>query len=159
MVNVLKEMSLDGIKPDAQTLLNAMRYLSDLIERNPDNTCQADAQQTALSLLSEFNDIGIEPSLGTFDYFMKIFNRAKGAGNAHPIIFDIIAELEKKQKSGHSLKVVSPDDFNFFKEAMFSVCQLNNVKLAYRTHRLLINEEEMGDTLLGTFQSQSFYYK
>ena len=158
MMDILQDMENDQIKPDEQTLNNVMIHICNLIAANSD--CYADAQKTALSALAEFHSIGIEPSLGAYENLLKIFNnKFKSRGKSHTIIFDIIGELEKKQNSGGSLKTVIPDDFNFFREAIFCVSLTNNLKLAYRTYRLLLNEGDQGTVLLGDYKDQNSFYK
>ena len=95
----------------------------------------------------------------TYEYIIKLYNLSALREKCHSIIFDIIEELENKQKSGSSLKVIIPEDVNFFHQAMQWINRLSNVKLAYRTHRLLLNEGENYNALLGGFMTQSYYYK
>ena len=157
LLDILAEMNHAGIKPNEQSLYNSSLYLLHLLVQN--STSHNDAQNTLLSLLSEFRNIGIEPSLGTFENLIKIFDKSKVAGKSHPIISDVITELETKQKTKGSIGAIIPDDFTFFLTAMGSISQLNNIKLAYRTHKLIVNEGAKGPALLGTHATQTLYYK
>ena len=159
LIEILEEMSCNGVDPDYQTLYNSIRYVNNLISSTRENTAFIDAQKTALSLFAEFRNLGIEPTLGAFEYLMKIYNKSVGKGKCHAIIFDIIGELEKKQKAGMSLKLILPEDADFFHQAMDNIFNLKNVKLAYRTHRLLLNEGENCNVLLGGYLYQTYYYK
>ena len=159
MMDILKDMENDGIKPDEQTLYNVTLFLFNLIASNTDTNCHTDAQKIALSALAEFRSIGVEPSLGTYENVLRIYNKSKSKGKTHTIIFDVIEELEKRQNSVGSLNPIIPEDFNFFHQAIFSVSQVNNLKLAYRTHRLLVKEGDNGAALLGNYQNQNHYYK
>ena len=159
LIDILEEMSSKKIQPDHHTLYNAMRYVYNLVHVSKENIFFVEAQKTALSLLSEFSNLGIEPSLGALELLMKIYNKSSGIGKTHPIVFDVIEELEKRQKSGIPLQVIIPEDVDFFHLTMANINKIKNVKLAYRTHRLLLNEGENCNALLGGFLNQSFYHK
>ena len=161
LIEILEEMSENKIHPNEQTLLNSIKYIFHLVAKSRDTTNQyaTDAEKTVLSLLSEFRSLGVEPSLASYEYIIKLYNLSALREKCHSIIFDIIEELENKQKSGSSLKVIIPEDVNFFHQAMQWINRLSNVKLAYRTHRLLLNEGENYNALLGGFMTQSYYYK
>ena len=159
LIDILEEMSANKIQPDQHTLYNAMRYVHNLVSGSRENIYFVEAQKTALSLLSEFRNVGIEPSLGALEVLMKIYNKSAGLGKTHAIVFDVIEELEKRQKSGIPLQVMIPEDVDFFHLTMNNINRIKNVKLAYRTHRLLLNEGENCNALLGGFLNQTFYYK
>ena len=159
LIDILEEMSANKIQPDQHTLYNAMRYVYNLVSGSRENIYFVEAQKTALSLLSEFRNVGIEPSLGALEVLMKIYNKSAGLGKTHAIVFDVIEELEKRQKSGIPLQVMIPEDVDFFHLTMNNINRIKNVKLAYRTHRLLLNEGENCNALLGGFLNQTFYYK
>ena len=158
MIEILKDMNGNKIKPDQQTLFNATRYMY-LLSKTSNTHGRKDAQNISLSLLSEFRNVGIEASLGTYENIIRIFHgHTQIAGTPQTIILDVISELERQQKSGCSLKATIPDDFGFFGCAMNIIQNLNNVKLAYRTHKLLINEGDDGTVLLGDYMKQEYYY-
>lgn len=161
LIEILEEMSDNKIHPNEQTLMNSIKYIFHLVAKSRDATSNyaTEGEKTVLSLLSEFRSLGIEPSLASYEYIIKLYNLSALREKVHSIIFDIIEELENKQKSGSSLKVIIPEDVNFFYQAMQWINKLSNVKLAYRTHRLLLNEGENCNSLLGGFDTQSYYYK
>ena len=154
-------MSENKIHPNEQTLMNSIKYIFHLVAKSRDATSNnaTDGEKTVLSLLSEFRSLGVEPSLASYEYIIKLYNLSALREKCHSIIFDIIEELENKQKSGSSLKIIIPEDVNFFYQAMQWINKLSNVKLAYRTHRLLLNEGENYNALLGGFMTQTYYYK
>ena len=159
LIDILEEMSQNGIAPDEQTIYNSITYVYNLVAKSKESIFVLEGQKTALSLLSEFRNFGIEPSLGTYEYIIKIYNLASTTGKSHAIIFDVIEELEKKQNSGASLKIVIQEDVHFFYQAMQWINKINNVKLAYRLHRLLLNEGEHCNSLLGGMVYENYYYK
>ena len=79
-------MSRNGVDPDEQTLYNAMRYVYNLVSSTRESNAFIDAQKTAQSLFSEFRNLGIEPTLGAFEYLMKIYNKSVGSGKSNAII-------------------------------------------------------------------------
>ena len=157
---ILKDMETEGIHPNEETLNNAMLFLYNLVA-NCQTSYQLEAQKTALSLLSEFRNVGVEPPLAAYANLLKIYNLwDKHSKTKTQILVDIIGELERKQKSGIAIRAIIPEDFTFFREAMFScTAKLGNLNLSYRIHRLAMNEGDYGIALLGNYQDQNNYYK
>ena len=111
------------------------------------------AKNMALKVTAEMKRLGIEPSLATMYFLLKIHAYDK-TGNAAPeILYPIIDYL-----SGKRLQIRDPNDVSFFMDAMF-VCRehLTDVDLAYRIHELLCTGEN--NKLIGDSLKESLYYQ
>jgi len=149
MVECLKKMKAAGAMPDQNTLASCLSALARFCTKVPRESAACNG--FALSLMAEFKNIGVEPSLGAYHNLIQIFY-AKGIREKPMILLDILDALEEKDL----WPATTPTDFSFFHQAMQSARYLNQIKVAYRIHSLL----HTGDNInfLSTHQTSNMYY-
>ncbi|KAK2166424.1 hypothetical protein LSH36_39g08016 [Paralvinella palmiformis] len=134
-----------GLSPTVETFNNAfvtMTYCS-----------MADNYNAAVfvsSLLSEMYACGLEPTLATWYYIMRIVYRDNDCTSY--ALHEIMDHLEGKDLEAHH-----PDDLEFFSTAMVKVCvNLKDLELAYRIDNLLNYRNNY--KLIGNHYLEGLYY-
>ncbi|XP_046430960.1 protein PTCD3 homolog, mitochondrial [Neodiprion fabricii] len=144
MMDVLKTMSRNNVRPDIGTL-NAALQLSTLLK------CPEPGRSVALSIYKEMTNAGVEPSLGTYFYLLTIFCRTYGP--VSEILIDILDRLEGKE-----LEIKDPQDLFFFVKAMdIARNHLMNIDVGHRVHKLLLTGKNYN--LIGENYMESIYYR
>ncbi|EEZ97978.1 small ribosomal subunit protein mS39 [Tribolium castaneum] len=140
----LNQMKDAKLKPNLGTLNAILAALSSM--GNP-----VGARKYALMTLSQFRELGIEPSLGSWSLVLNTFYKDRGPVST--ILHDIINLVENKEHQIRDLK-----DVHFFVTAM-ETCRfyLNDVSLAKRIDRLLHHGENYN--LIGDSYKESVYYR
>ncbi|XP_044748174.1 protein PTCD3 homolog, mitochondrial [Coccinella septempunctata] len=143
IVQLLSEMHEKKIKPNLGTL-NAVLYCLSLMGIKF-------SRESALKVLSEFKNLGIEPSLASWNFILQIFYKDNAPLSS--IMFDIMREIENKQLEIRDLR-----DINFFVAAM-SICRfhLNDLDLAHRVDALLHYGNNYD--LIGNSYKEAVYYR
>ncbi|XP_054258969.1 protein PTCD3 homolog, mitochondrial [Macrosteles quadrilineatus] len=142
--DMLGQIRQQGLFPDLGTLNAALEVLSSMnVHKN--------AQKNALALMTEFRNLGIDPSLTSYYYLLIIF--CKGSSIRSSVLINILDILE-----GKSLTIRDPRDIFFFTEAMDN-CRyhLNDVEAAYRLDKLLHTGDNYN--LIGDSFKESIYYR
>lgn len=140
LLTMMKNMKVD---PNLGTLNACMGTISVMGGRMP--------KVYALRIISEFKNIGIEPSLATWYFVLQTF--CKERGPVSHVLIDILNQVEGKE-----FQIRDSRDTFFFMVAM-SVCRnhLHDKGLAYRVDALL----HVGDNynLIGDSYKESVYYR
>ncbi|XP_046311945.1 small ribosomal subunit protein mS39 [Marmota monax] len=143
MLELLKHMSVQKVKPNLQTFNTLLKCL---------RRFHAFGRMPALQTLREMKAIGIEPSLATYHHIIQMFYQPGSSAKAPSlIIYDIVNELAGKAFSPKDL-----DDDMFFQSAMSVCSSLKDLELAYEVHGLL----NTGDNrkFIGPDLRRNFYY-
>uniref|UniRef100_A0A8D2IR68 Small ribosomal subunit protein mS39 n=1 Tax=Urocitellus parryii TaxID=9999 RepID=A0A8D2IR68_UROPR len=143
MLELLKHMSVQKVKPNLQTFNTLLKCL---------RRFHAFGRMPALQTLREMKAIGIEPSLATYHHIIQVFYQPGSSAKAPSlIIYDIVNELAGKAFSPKDL-----DDDMFFQSAMSVCSSLKDLELAYEVHGLL----NTGDNrkFIGPDLRRNFYY-
>jgi pentatricopeptide repeat domain-containing protein 3 len=144
VVDLLSQMKAANLSPNLGTL-NSVLYVLSYIGNS------GLAKQYTLKTLSEFKNLGIEPSLASWYYVLLTFCKTRGPTST--ILNDILDLIENKEHKIRDLK-----DVNFFVTAM-EMCRhhLNDVAAATRVDNLL----HYGDNynLIGDSYKESVYYR
>jgi len=150
ITNVLTKMKEAKIAPDAETLVCCLEAVARACNKHKGNypaSCEL-----GLSLLSEFRAaVGVEPSLGAFYQLLEIFY-SKTNRERPMIMKDFLDALEGKDM----WPAKSVQDFNFFSRAMEVCAYLNNTRMAYRLHEMLLSGKNVN--LLGNAMNLERYY-
>ncbi|XP_053600276.1 small ribosomal subunit protein mS39 [Plodia interpunctella] len=143
--SLLQQMNEQGITPEPETLSSSLRSLAAWGGGRA-------LQHTALQVLAEFTQLGIQPGLSAYYYLLCLF--CKERGPRIDILTGILNDLEKRD----NLTAMEPTDTNFFITAM-GVCSdhLQDIKLAERLHALLMKGENY--KLVGDAYKESIYYR
>lgn len=149
IVERLNKMKSTGLMPDTNTLVSCLSVIARYCEKakRDSGVCN----QFALSLLTEFKNIGVDPSLGAYLHLINIFY-AKGLRERPMILVDILDDLEEKDL----WPATSLADFSFFERAMDVARFLNQIKLAYRIHGLLHTGDNVN--FLSNYMSTNKYH-
>lgn len=143
IIELLTMMKNAHVNPNLGTLNACLNTTSMMGGKNP--------RDYALSILAEFKNIGVEPSLASWHYVLQTF--CKDRGPVSHVIVDILNEIEGKEFEIRDMK-----DTNFFATAM-DVCRnhLHDRSLAKRVDDLL----HVGDNynLIGDSFKESVYYR
>ncbi|XP_015592130.1 protein PTCD3 homolog, mitochondrial isoform X2 [Cephus cinctus] len=140
---ILMDMAAQGVQPNIGTLNASLKVVSSL--------SQNFAKDLARSLITEFTTIGIEPSLASYYYVLRIFCQEKGPTNN--VLSEIIQELEGKE-----LKVQDPMDTFFFMTAMdVAKNHLHDAVVAERLHGLLLAKDNY--KFIGDSYKESVYFR
>ncbi|KAJ8681671.1 hypothetical protein QAD02_017463 [Eretmocerus hayati] len=137
-------MAQKNVKPNVNTLNAALKCVSHL--GNP-----SDHQDFALNVLGEFKFLGIEPSLATYYYLLKIYYDR----NAPPsgILTEILDNIECVEE----LKVQNIDDKEFLCAAMEAAYLMRDLESAHRIHRILLKNKNY--KFLGGQMKENIYYR
>ncbi|KAF6202944.1 hypothetical protein GE061_003351 [Apolygus lucorum] len=145
MVETMSEMNSVGIQPNLDTLNSVLRCLEAIAGNK--NT-----KMNAQSILVEFKNLGIEPSLASYAHLIRIFVR--DTGRLSGVIRSIIETLEKNPEQ---IKPRCPTDNLFFIRAMDAIANtLGDRELADRLDKLLHKSDY---SLVGSSFSESVYYR
>nr|CAH0102877.1 unnamed protein product [Daphnia galeata] len=137
-------MAHAGIKPNVRSLNATLQSVS----RIPISRV---AREKALKLMSDFKSIGVNPSLGTYFFLVKIFCREKGPMSN--ILIDIIHRIEEEMPPLQDV-----EDVAFFSEAMKNCnYHLDDVQLAKRLHSLVSLPQNQ--VFIGDSYKESIYYR
>ncbi|XP_055452313.1 pentatricopeptide repeat domain-containing protein 3, mitochondrial [Psammomys obesus] len=142
-LDLLKHMVAQKVKPNLQTFNTVLKCLQKFYSFG---------KLPALQTLREMKYVGIEPSLATYHYIIRLFyQRGSSIKVTSFIIYDIMNELEGRKFSPRDL-----DDDKFFQSAINVCSSLRDLELAYRVHGLL----NTGDNrkLIGHDLQRNFYY-
>uniref|UniRef100_W8AZV6 Small ribosomal subunit protein mS39 n=1 Tax=Ceratitis capitata TaxID=7213 RepID=W8AZV6_CERCA len=142
--DLLQQMAHQQLRPNLGTLNAALEVVSTFGNFKL-------ARSSALKVLAEFKQLGIEPSLGTYYYLLIIFCRDR-APVSH-IIVDILHELK-----GREFTIQHPKDTFFFATAM-DVCRnhLHDKTLARNVDELLHTGNNYD--LIGDTYKEAVYYR
>ncbi|XP_054739891.1 protein PTCD3 homolog, mitochondrial [Anastrepha obliqua] len=141
---LLQQMAHQQLKPNLYTLNGTLGVVSTFGNFKF-------ARSSALKILAEFKQVGIEPSLGTYYYLLIIFCRDR-APVSH-IIVDILHQIK-----GREFTIQHPRDTFFFATAM-DVCRnhLHDKSLAKKVDELLHTGNNYD--LIGDTYKESVYYR
>ncbi|KAI7693072.1 Protein PTCD3 -like protein, partial [Sarcoptes scabiei] len=131
--NLLKTMALKRLKPDLGTLNSTLRQLSRFKFWNR-------MMETTSKVFNELAfKFGIEPSLATYLYLLRIFYRSKNSQSS--LIYDIMHKIGQRR-----FEPKDGNDVYFFLTAMDTASNLNDLQLAYEINDLAeINRKMMGN--------------
>jgi len=150
ITNTLTRLRDLGIRPNAETLVCSLHAVSRTASKHKGN--YAGCCELALSIMAEFKEIGVEPSLGAFYQLLEIFY-TKTSRERPLIIKDILDLLEGKDM----WPAQSLQDFDFFLRAAEVSGLLNSNKIAYRIHNLVLTGNNIN--LLGNLRKSERYYE
>ncbi|XP_033254037.1 protein PTCD3 homolog, mitochondrial-like [Drosophila miranda] len=141
---LLQQMSEQKLRPNLGTLNAIIQCISTFGNFKL-------ARTSALKILPEFKQLGVNRSLGTYYYLLIIFCRERGP--VSHVIVDILNEI-----AGREFRVEHPKDTYFFATAI-DVCRnhLNDKSLAKKVNELLHpgnNYDLIGDSF-----KESIYYR
>ncbi|EDW32494.1 GL10414 [Drosophila persimilis] len=141
---LLQQMSEQKLRPNLGTLNAILQCISTFGNFKL-------ARTSALKVLPEFKQLGVNPSLGTYYYLLIIFCRERGP--VSHVIVDILNEI-----AGREFRVEHPKDTYFFATAM-DVCRnhLNDKSLAKKVNELLHTGNNYD--LIGDSFKESIYYR
>ncbi|XP_038608748.1 pentatricopeptide repeat domain-containing protein 3, mitochondrial isoform X2 [Tachyglossus aculeatus] len=143
MVDLLKQMAAQGLKPNLQTFNTVLKTLKKL---------GVAGRIPALQTLNEMKAVNIEPSLATYYHLLEIFYKhVPSTRGPAPLIYEIMNEIQGKRFFPRDL-----DDDKFFQAAMRVCSSLKDLELAYQVHDLL----QTGDNwkFIGGDSQRVFYY-
>uniref|UniRef100_A0A1B0CTC8 Small ribosomal subunit protein mS39 n=1 Tax=Lutzomyia longipalpis TaxID=7200 RepID=A0A1B0CTC8_LUTLO len=142
--DTLKLMAEHKLKPNIATLNIVLELISGIFGWK-------DARQRAMSLLVEFKNLGIQPSLASWYHILNIFYRERSPMSG--VLIDILDEIEKQD-----LVPCDHKDSNFFVTAM-NICanQFQSVQLANRLNELL--KRAGNGIFIGDSVKESVYYR
>jgi len=148
---ILTDMKDRGVRPDVQTLCNYLKMIASFKANTKGQARPTHLLGMASAVMSEFrNVLGVEPSLGCYHYYAK-----SGTFNE---VYEYVDAIHALEKSGKKLEVVIPEDFLFFKSAMFALQRSNRrdigMDAVYRLHKLAMTNE----AVLGDLSSVQDYY-
>lgn len=143
MLDLLKTMKEKGINPNLGTLNACLNSISEMGTKN--------AKDYSIQIMTEFKNIGIEPSLGSYYHILQTFCRDRGP--VSHVLVDILNEIEGKEFEIQDIK-----DTMFFVTAM-DVCKnhLYDLNLAKRVDAFLHVGENYN--LIGDSYKESIYYR
>ncbi|CAH0391657.1 unnamed protein product [Bemisia tabaci] len=146
---IFDKMKSQEVMPNIQTLNAALATLAAM-------ATMKNCPKIALALITEFKQLGIEPSLASFYHLLQIMFKREGA--KPPILNEILDFLETQG----NLEARDAEDINFFVAAM-NVCtyKLEDLNLAYRLNNVLHtgnNYDLMGDSLKESIYYRNFFY-
>ncbi|KAI7693071.1 Protein PTCD3 -like protein [Sarcoptes scabiei] len=158
--NLLKTMALKRLKPDLGTLNSTLRQLSRFKFWNR-------MMETTSKVFNELAfKFGIEPSLATYLYLLRIFYRSKNSQSS--LIYDIMHKIGQRRfepKDGNDGMIAymkylityyqSFVSVYFFLTAMDTASNLNDLQLAYEINDLA----EINRKMMGNFSIESVYRK
>lgn len=146
ILDILRDMRKTETAPNVVTFNEILAVLS---------RQQTWRQSRILSLrtMAEMQRLGIEPSLATLFFLLRIHAFDRTGAPAPEILYEMMEHL-----SGRELQIRDARDVNFFMQAMI-VCneQLCDVDLAYKIHELLCTGEN--GKLMGDAVKESNYYQ
>jgi len=151
IIAYLTKMKTKDISPNEDTLVSCLSVVARFISKVSRNTVPC--TEFALSLLTEFKNIGVQPSLGVYYNLLNIFY-TKSNKEKSMILVDILDDVEARENLWPAKTL---DDFNFFHRAMEVARHLNQIKLSYRIHDLLHTGNNQN--FLTSFQISNYYYK
>ncbi|XP_075223114.1 small ribosomal subunit protein mS39 [Lycorma delicatula] len=142
--DLLGEMNEKNITPNIKTLNSVLDVLVGM--KTNKNT-----KLYALSVITEFKELGIEPSLASYYYLLLIYCRDSTRKSA--ILIDIMDALD-----GKTFTIQDAKDTFFFVTAM-EICNthLSDVVLANRVNSLLLNGKNYN--LIGDSYKESVYLR
>lgn len=142
--DTLRLMGSHNVKPNITTLNIVLELVSSIFGWK-------DARQMSMSILVEFKNLGIRPSLASWYHILNIFYRERSPMSG--ILIDILDEIEKE-----NLEASDHKDSHFFVTAM-NVCtnQFHSVQLANRINDLLKRSENR--IFIGDSIKESVYYR
>ncbi|CAG9802388.1 unnamed protein product [Chironomus riparius] len=143
MLDLLKTMKEKGVSPNLGTLNACLNSISEMGSKN--------AKDYAIQIMTEFKNIGIEPSLASYYHILHTF--CKDRGPVSHVLVDILNEIEGKEFEMRDIK-----DTMFFVTAM-DVCRnhLYDLNLAKRVDAFLHFGENYN--LIGDSYKESIYYR
>lgn len=143
MLDLLKTMNEKGISPNLGTLNACLNSISEMGTKN--------AKEYTIQIMTEFKNIGIEPSLASYYHILHTFCRDRGP--VSHVLVDILNEIEGKEFEMRDIK-----DTMFFVSAM-DVCRnhLYDLNLAKRVDAFLHQGENYN--LIGDSYKESIYYR
>lgn len=143
MLDLLKTMNEKGISPNLGTLNACLNSISEMGTKN--------AKEYTIQIMTEFKNIGIEPSLASYYHILHTFCRDRGP--VSHVLVDILNEIEGKEFEMRDIK-----DTMFFVTAM-DVCRnhLYDLNLAKRVDAFLHQGENYN--LIGDSYKESIYYR
>uniref|UniRef100_A0A1B6E9B4 Pentacotripeptide-repeat region of PRORP domain-containing protein n=1 Tax=Clastoptera arizonana TaxID=38151 RepID=A0A1B6E9B4_9HEMI len=138
------EIKQQGLTPNLGTLNSGLEVLSTM-------TSNKNSKSLSLKLIAEFNNLGIEPSLASYHYLLRIFCKERVGKSM--ILLNILDNLEGKE-----LTIRHPKDVLFFNTAM-DICRyyLLDVGLAFKLDNLLHTADNYN--LIGDSYKESLYYR
>ncbi|KAK9871049.1 hypothetical protein WA026_010007 [Henosepilachna vigintioctopunctata] len=143
IISILTEMNDKKLKPNLGTLNSILYCLKSMANKF--------SKEYALKVLSEFEGLGIQPSLATWTFVLQIFCRERGPIST--ILYDILNKIENEK---HTMRDIR--DVSFFVTAM-AMCRfhLNDYGLAKRLDKHL----HIGNNydLIGDSYKESIYYR
>lgn len=141
---VLTSMARQTLKPNVATLNAVLATISTI-------GMYKLSRSYCLSILSEFKELGVVPSLGSWYYILTIFCRERGP--VSHVLVDILNQIEGKEFKIQDLK-----DTFFFASAM-EVCRnhLHDKDLAKRLDNILHTGSNYD--LIGDSYRESIYYR
>ncbi|XP_034104058.1 protein PTCD3 homolog, mitochondrial [Drosophila albomicans] len=142
--DLMQQMAEQQLRPNLGTLNAALQCISSFGNFKL-------ARSSALKILSEFKQLGVVPSLGTYYFLLIIFCRER-APVSH-VIVDILNEI-----AGKNFKIEHQRDTYFFATAM-DVCRnhLHDKALAKKVDELLHTGNNYD--LVGDSFKESIYYR
>lgn len=142
-LDVLKDMAAAGVSPNIDTF-NSILYM--LMQYKKLTV----ARTWSMSVLSEINQCGLEPSLTTWSHLINIHYAHPDSQS--PLLSQIIDHL-----NGRQLSLRHPSDYEFFGTAMETCFEnLKDLDLAYKIDALL--NEGNNQSLLGYSTRITIYY-
>ncbi|KAK2586022.1 hypothetical protein KPH14_010590 [Odynerus spinipes] len=139
---LLKEMSLNGIRPNVGTLNAALETIHSF-------TYYKKVMKFIHSLLGEFKTAGIKPSLAS--YHLVLVSASQHSESVASILYDILNVLEKD-----TLTLCDPNDINFFPLAMNIANKKRDRELGERIHALLLKDDNC-KFITTSFVENSYY--
>jgi pentatricopeptide repeat domain-containing protein 3 len=150
LTNILTTLRTEGLQPNPETLVSCLQAVARAGSKQKAN--YPSCCELALSLLPEFRIVGVEPCLGAFYQLLEIFY-SKISRERPMIIKDFLSYIEDKDM----WPARSEQDFLFFRRGMEVCGHMNQTKLAYRLHSVLLSHNNQN--LLGNFRDSERYYE
>jgi len=149
IVGILTQIRDAGLVPDEVTLVACLKAIAKTGRLLTGN--YAGCTELALSVMSEFKQMGVEPSLGAYYLLLEIFY-VKSTRERTMLLKDILHQLQDRDM----WPAKTLEDFRFFRRAMQVSRFLNLPDLAYRLHNLLLTGNNIN--LVGNFLDSEAYY-
>jgi len=153
LTSLLSNIKSAGLSPDAGTLEASLSALARMVDKPKfrQEEILASCGKLSLSIIAEFKNVGVEPSLGAYKNVLDIFY-AKGVREKKLIVKDILEELQNKKL----WPAQTMSDFRFFTRAMEVAFYLGQIKIAYSIHDLLHTGDHIN--LLTNERDSTRYY-
>jgi len=147
--SVLSRILEEGLVPNHETLVSCLQ--TNAFTGSKHMGSYAGCCKFALTLMSEFKSLGVEPGLGAYFQILQTYH-SKMSTQRTLILKDILDLLEGKEM----WPATSTQDFNFFYKAMLVARNLNQSKLALRLQSLLLTGNNLN--LLGNAWDSDGYH-